>query len=234
MINEKFENALVLEFPLRGEWMTPNTPGKKIPSHGTDMLGQRYAFDFWQVDYKTSNFKFYDGSKLKYYFRGIPLEKCYCWGKEVYAPCDGKIVKSEDGCKERNPVNFFTDMCTVLKNAFTFKPEKKGFSWHSLIGNYIIMECAENIYAAFAHFQKGSITVKAGEQIKKGQILGRVGHSGNSTAPHLHFHIMDNIDLLKANGIPCVFERYEILTGDSWDKIVNGIPTDKDIIRFNG
>ena len=50
----EFENALVLEFPLRGEWMAPNTPGKKIPSHGTDQLGQRYAYDFWQVDWKTN------------------------------------------------------------------------------------------------------------------------------------------------------------------------------------
>jgi len=136
------------------------------------------------------------------------------------------------GCNERNPVNFFTDMNTVLKNAFTFKPEKKGFSWHSLVGNYIIMECAENIYAAFAHFQKGSITVNAGDEIKKGQILGKVGHSGNSTAPHLHFHIMDSVDLVKAKGIPCVFEQYEIHRDGRWEQVNNGVPTDKDIIRY--
>ena len=77
----EFENALVLEFPLRGEWMSPNTPGKKVPSHGTDMLGQRYAYDFWQVDWKKNILKFYDGSKFKYCLRGIFLENCYCWGK---------------------------------------------------------------------------------------------------------------------------------------------------------
>ena len=49
----EFENGLVLEFPLRGEWNAPHTPGTKIPSHGTDLLGQRYAFDFWQIDGKT-------------------------------------------------------------------------------------------------------------------------------------------------------------------------------------
>ena len=231
MVNE-FENALVLEFPLRGEWMTPNTPGKKVPSHGTDMLGQRYAYDFWQVDWKINNFKFCDGSNFKYYFRGIPLEKCYCWGKEVFAPCDGKIVKSEDGCKERNPVNFFTDIFAVLKNALTFKPKKKGFNIHSFIGNYIIMEIAEDRFAFFAHFQNGSITVRSGDNVEKGQILGKVGHSGNSTAPHLHFHIMDNVDLLKAKGRPCVFEQYEIFKEDRWEIIKNGVPSDKDIIKY--
>jgi murein DD-endopeptidase MepM/ murein hydrolase activator NlpD len=231
MMNE-FEDALILEFPLRGEWMTPNTPGKIVPSHGTDILGQRYAYDFWQVDRKIDNYKFYDGRKCKYYFRGIPLENCYCWGKEVFAPCDGKIVKSEDGCKERNPVNFFTDIFAVLKNGFTFNPKKKGFNIHPFIGNYIIMEIAENIFAFFAHFQNGSITVKSGDNVNKGQILGKVGHSGNSTAPHLHFHIMDSVDLLNAKGIPCVFEKYELLKDNRWKIIKKGIPSDKDIIKY--
>jgi len=226
------KKSIVLEFPLRGEWMSPNTPGKKIPSHGTDMLGQRYAYDFWQIDRTINNFKFYDGTKCKYYFKGIPLKNCYCWGKEVFAPCDGIIVKAEDGCEERNPVNFFTDIFAVLKNTFTFKPKKKGFNIHPLIGNYVIMECSENVYAFFAHFQKGSVSVKDGEEIKKGQILGKVGHSGNSTAPHLHFHIMDNADLLKGKGIPCVFEQYEVFKDGYWERITNGIPSDKDVIRF--
>jgi len=228
----ELENALVLEFPLRGEWNVPTTPGTKIPSHGTDLLGQRYAFDFWQIDGKINKRKFYPFSKIKYWLRGVPLEKCLCWGKDIYAPCDGKIVKIEDGCKERNPVFFPRDMFVALKNAFTANPEKHG--WLSYLGNYIIMEIAESKYAFFAHLQNGSITVKIGDEINKGQILGKVGHSGNSTAPHLHFHIMDNIDFFKAKGIPCVFKRYEILKDGRWEQVNNGVPTDKDIIRYNG
>jgi len=231
MINE-FENALVVEFPLRGEWMSPHTPGKKIPSHGTEQLGQKYAFDFWQVDWKRNKSKFFKGNEFKYYFQGIPLDECFSWGKEIYAPCNGKVVEVFDGYEERAKAHVISDIFVVLKNALTFNPEKTGFQ--PVVGNYIIMECGENIYAFFAHLQNGSIKVRPGEKVKKSQILANVGHSGNSTAPHLHFHIMDNVDLLHAKGVPCVFEKYELFQEDQWKPVEKGVPSDKDIIRFLG
>lgn len=44
------KNPIVVGFPLRGEWYAPNTPGSKIPSHGTNRLGSRYAYDFIQIE----------------------------------------------------------------------------------------------------------------------------------------------------------------------------------------
>jgi murein DD-endopeptidase MepM/ murein hydrolase activator NlpD len=64
-----------------------------------------------------------------------------------------------------------------------------------------------------------------------GQLLARVGHSGNSSAPHLHFHMMDSQDLRKAKGIECCFREYEALQGGSWQLVQNCIPTDKERIR---
>jgi len=226
-----FEDPIIVEFPLRGEWMAPNTPGKKVPSHGTDQLGERYAFDFVQVDNERKGRPFYITSSLRYLFFGVPPNKTYGWGKEVYVPCDGEIIKAKDGYQERARVHVVSDLFIALKNAYTFNPVKDGIE--TVAGNYIIMKCNNNVYAGFAHLKMGSIAVSVGQSVKKGHILGKVGHSGNSTAPHLHFQLMDSSNLLSAKGIPCAFERYELFQEGEWITVYKGVPSDKDRIRFN-
>ncbi len=63
-------------------------------------------------------------------------------------------------------------------------------------------------------------------------VFRKIGHSGNSYAPHLHFQLMDSSDICTANGLPCAFEQYEVFQDGKWQKVVNGIPKDKDRIRF--
>ncbi len=227
---EGFDDPVIIEFPLRGEWMAPTTPAKKIPSHGTDQLGERYAFDFVRVDWERNGKPFYRTSLLKYLFLGVPLNECYGWGQEVYAPCDGEIIKAEDGYKERPRVFWASDSFVALKNAYTFNPEKDDL--RSVAGNYVIMKCYDHVYASFAHLQTGSVTVSAGQAVNKGEVLGKVGHSGNSTAPHLHFQLMDSSNLLSAKGIPCAFEQYESFQDGAWKTVYNGVPSDKDRIRY--
>lgn len=222
---------IIVEFPLRGEWLSPNTPGTRIPSHGTNRLGTRYAYDFIQVDWERRGLPAYRVSLAQYLLFGVPLNEYYCWGQNVFAPCDGIIVQAEDGYKERERTNLWSDMCNAYKNAHFFDPRKDDIQ--TVAGNYIIMQCGKNIYAALVHLQTGSIQVSAGQSVKKGEIIGRVGHSGNSFAPHLHFQIMDSSDIRTANGLPCAFEKYEVFQDGKWEKGVNGIPTDKDRIRFN-
>ncbi len=69
-----------------------------------------------------------------------------------------------------------------------------------------------------------SIKVTQGEKVNEGQELAQVGHSGNSTAPHLHFQLMDSANLLKAKGLPCCFKQYESYQNGQWRKVINGVP----------
>lgn len=221
---------IIVEFPLRGEWLSPNTPGTKIPSHGTDRLGTRYAYDFIQVDWKRKGWPAYRVSLLQYLLFGVPLNEYYCWGQEVYAPCDGIIVQAEDNYEERERTNLLSDMSNAYKIAHYFDPKKDDIQ--SVAGNYIVIKCGDHVYAALVHLQTRSIQVSVGQSVKKGEVIGRVGDSGNSFAPHLHFQLMDSSDISTANGLPCAFEHYEIFQDGEWQKVVNCIPTDKDRIRF--
>lgn len=226
----EMKDPIIVAFPLRGEWLSPNTPGTKIPSHGTNQLGTRYAYDFIQVDWERTGYPAYRVSLPQYLLFGVPLNEYYCWGQEVYAPCDGIVVRAEDGYEERTRTNLFSDLTNAYKNAHYFNPAKDDVQL--VAGNYIIIECGDSIYAALVHLQTGSIQVSVGQSVKKGDVIGRVGHSGNSFAPHLHFQLMDSCDITTANGLPCAFEQYEIFQDGKWKTVVNGIPTNKDRIRF--
>lgn len=221
---------IIVKFPLRGEWLSPNTPGTKIPSHGTNRLGTRYAYDFVQVDWERKGWPAYRVSLLQYLLFGVPINNYYSWGQDIYAPCDGIVVKAEDGKKEQERTNIFSDMVTAYKNAHYFDPQKDDVQ--SVAGNYVILECADHVYAALVHLQTGSIRVTAHQSVKKGEFIGRVGHSGNSFGPHLHFQLMDSSDITAAKGLPCAFEEYEVFQNGEWHKVKNSIPTNKDRIRF--
>ncbi|MBL1226280.1 M23 family metallopeptidase [Enterococcus sp. BWR-S5] len=221
---------VVIEFPLRGEWQAPTTPKKQIPSHGTNRLGLRYAFDFLQVNYKKRSTPFHRLSAIRYFLFGVPLKDCYCWGEPIYAPCDGKVVMLEDGIRERKIVHWFVDSMIAIKNALFFNEEKDAHS--KIAGNYVVINYGKDGYMAFAHLQKDSIAVTLNQEIKKGDYLGKVGHSGNSTAPHLHFQLMDSQDIAHSQGIPCLFEQYEVYQNDGWQMVYNQMPSETDRIRF--
>lgn len=227
----ELREPIIVEFPLRGEWLSPNTPGTKIPSHGTNQLGTRYAYDFIQVDWDRKGLPAYRVSLLQYLLRGVPLEEYYCWGQEIYAPCDGIVVKAEDGYKERERTELFSDLSNAYRNAHHFDPEQDDVQ--SVAGNYITIKYSSNVYAVLCHLKEGSIKVLVGQSVKTGDMIGNVGHSGNSYAPHLHFQLMDSDTIATANGLPCAFKEYEVFKNGKWEKVVNSIPTDKDRIRFH-
>lgn len=111
---------VVVEFPLRGEWITPNTPGTRVPSHGTDLLGARYAYDFVGIDPKSRSLHFYGPSPVKYLIFGVRLQDFFGWGQPIFSSTAGIVVRTEDGWPERNPVHPVRDFIIRVKNARTF------------------------------------------------------------------------------------------------------------------
>ncbi len=223
-------SPVVVEFPLRGEWIAPNTPGTKIPSHGTDMFGETYAFDFVGVEPDTDSQRFCKPSALHYLTRGVRLGDCYGWGQPIFSATSGTVVQVQEGILEREPVHPARDLYVMFVNARNFNSRKIP-DLRVLTGNSVLVESSAG-YVLYAHAQNGSIRVCTGEQVTVGQHIASVGHSGNSTAPHLHFQLMDDLDPWAAKGIPCCFRAYEVKRGGAWQRVENGIPTAKERIRW--
>ena len=226
-MTHELDGAVVVDFPLRGErWVAVNTPGDRIPSHGTDMLGQRFAYDLLQVDARRG-VHYHPAGTLRELLVGVPTRECYAWGAEIHAPFDGEIVRAADGVAERSWIHPLRELVLILKNAATFRASKLP----TVLGNHVIMQSGQ-VFAGFAHLVPGSVAVEAGQAVRRGDLLGRVGHTGNSTAPHLHFQLMDSPDLMMAKGVPCAFRTYEVLRNGTWEKVERGVPRKVDRIRY--
>ena len=113
----------------------------------------------------------------------------YAFGQPLLAPSDGEIVLAVDGVKDNVPGK--------MNPLFT-------------TGNSILIKTKNNEYILFAHFKQNSIKVKQGDLVKKGQLLGLCGNSGNSSEPHLHFHIQDAEDFTKTIGVKCYFDQLQV------------------------
>ena len=110
----------------------------------------------------------------------------YAFGKELYAPCDGEVVAVVDGVRDNVPGK----MNPIY-----------------IPGNTVVIKTANNEYVFFAHFKQHSIVVKEGQQVKSGQLLGLCGNSGNSSEPHIHFHLQNTDDMTTATGIKSYFDK---------------------------
>jgi hypothetical protein len=156
-----------------------------LPINGQVWLAQRYAVDYEQLN---SESRLFEGNKKK-------LKNWTIYGKKVYAVADGTVVKVIDGLPEQVPGVF-----------------PQGISPEEADGNSVIVDLGGGNYALYAHFKRGSIRVKEGGRVKRGEVLAQVGNSGNTVAPHLHFHVMNGPLSLASNGLPYEVDSFT-LTG---------------------
>lgn len=224
------DNMMIVSFPLEGIYISPNTPGSNIPSHGTNSFGETYAIDFVMIRDNDKLKKSYRNSFIEYIFKGLQLEDFYGWGQTVYSPVSGEVVGIENNIEERNSVNIFSDYKNTIK--VTKEYINNGETPEIITGNYVMIKISEKKFALLAHLKKGSVNVVVGQKITVHDVIGELGHSGNSTMPHLHMQFMDTNDYKIAIGLPFVFKSYEIKAGRKWVKMLNSVPEKKDIIRY--
>jgi peptidase M23-like protein len=89
-------------------------------------------------------------------------------------------------------------------------PDPATITLETVDGNHVVQTLGDGRYAFYAHLQRGSVTVRPGQRVRRGQMLGRLGNSGNTSAPHLHLHVMDGRSVLGSDGLPFVFDRMEM------------------------
>jgi murein DD-endopeptidase MepM/ murein hydrolase activator NlpD len=140
----------------------------------------------------------------------------------------GVVVQAVDGVAERQWLHVAREAWSAMRTMLGFA--RGGLDPARLAGNHVIIATG-GTSALYAHLAPGSVAVTRGQQVRAGEVLGRVGHSGNSTAPHLHFQLMDSADPLQAKGIPCAFAEYLVERDGQWQRIERGIPHRRERIR---
>jgi Peptidase family M23 len=214
----------VIAAPLKGDyWLAGNGPSNTsthrralIPIEGRAYISQRYAIDWIRLNPAGKTYS------------GDPKDNrnYLAYGAEIRAVADGMVTHTKDGIQQNIPGDTRAVPMTL----------------DTIGGNHVIVQIADNVFAFYAHMQPGSLRVKLGDRVRRGQVLGLVGNSGNSTEPHLHFHLCNANSELGSEGLPYAFAAFE-LQGNGWTfkssdthsapvKMEMQIPFENDVVRF--
>lgn len=172
--------------PLRGgPWVAVHSPdwprGHRRVYYGKAHLPSRYAIDWVKLDDKG---RYADGDTDL-------AQAWYGYGAEVLAVADARVAAVRDGMDEPARVSLRT----------THAPQDDA-------GNYVALQLADGRFAFYEHLKKDSIRVAVGERVRVGEVIAALGFSGESTGPHLHFHVADANSPLAAEGMPFAIGRF--------------------------
>ncbi|MGH7291933.1 MAG: M23 family metallopeptidase, partial [Myxococcota bacterium] len=175
------------------------------PLNGSLWAAERFAIDYIQL---SEDGTIFTGDRSK------PESYPY-FGADIHAVADGPVVAVLDGLPEQ----------VAGKNPTGLPLDQYG-------GNHVVQDISDgqggHYYAFYAHLKTGSVTVKPGDQLTTGQVIANLGNTGNTDAPHLHFHVMSTPDPLRSNGLPFVFKDFtldgRLASMDAIDPLVTGTP----------
>jgi hypothetical protein len=197
--------AVAITSPLRGEhWLAGNGPSFSsghrralVVIDGHAVIAQRFAIDWVRL---------HDNGKT---FQGDSLDntRYLAYGSDALAVADGIVVETKDSIPQNIPGEASRAVPITLE---------------TVAGNHIVLDIGNGRYALYAHLQPGSLRAKVGDHVRRGQALGLVGNSGNSTEPHLHFHIMDAQSPLGSEGLPYSLPAFEVVS-HGWKQLQTGV-----------
>ncbi len=190
--------------PLRGRWFVgaASTPH----SHHRWAVPEEFALDLLRLGDDATTHR----------GNGMAMRDYYAYGQPVSATADGTVVSVESGQPDNVGMLRRPDESAEAFNQrlLAGQGELLAKGTAAVTGNHVILRHAEGIYSVYAHLAPGSLKVKNGDSVKAGQVLAAVGGSGNSTEPHLHFHLCDAPDALHCAGMPVHFDDVTLLLGD--------------------
>ncbi|MHC3451535.1 M23 family metallopeptidase [Streptomyces prasinus] len=191
---------VLLRAPTAGRWLALNGPATKIPSH-THSHAQTYAIDLKYVPGGSGSGE--GAAPQAPPFRWLwPLARSPrlypTHGMPLLAPADGVVVATAGRQRDHLSRMSLPAFLFLYLEGFV---RSLGRPRH-LLGNHIVLDLGDGVYAVFAHLRRGSLRVAVGDRVTAGQEIAECGNSGNSSEPHLHFQLMDGPDLLTARGVP--------------------------------
>ena len=184
--------------PVKGDrWVAANGCCEPGFPHRTSMAtlngllvnSQRFAIDWKQLNEAGA---FYEGDKTQ-------NDSYVDYGSDIIAVADGTISSTLDDLDANTP-GILPATDPVLGPLITVE---------TVDGNHIVQDLGGGVYAFYAHLQKGSLLVKPGDTVKKGQVIAKLGNTGNSDSSHMHFHLMNGPSVLGSDGVPYVLDAFE-------------------------
>jgi murein DD-endopeptidase MepM/ murein hydrolase activator NlpD len=199
-------------FPLRGVWYAGW--GASFHTGHRWAVPEEFALDIAKVGESGLSHKG-DGTRFGDY---------YAYGADVIAAADGRVISAandqpEDASAMQRPNETQEAYFARLQKE---QGERLAKGLTAITGNYVMIDHGKSEYSLYAHLQPGSVRVHVGDQMKAGDMIGKLGSSGNSTEPHLHFHVCDKPDPLMCAGIPVDFSNVTIQWADSPRPIQSG------------
>jgi hypothetical protein len=140
---------------------------------------------------------------------GTHNEDYYAFGREVLAPADGTVIEVIEGVRDNTPGSM---------------------NPYSSVGNCVVIQHRKEEVSVLAHLKQRTIVVKVGDNVKRGQLLGKCGNSGNSSEPHLHYHLQNSLILQDGLGIQCAFQKVVLTMDGTTETRTSFSPVKGDII----